>query len=346
MNGTQTVRKDDASSAQAMDEEMDTMSYTPVQELQRHGIAAGDIKKLQEHGINTVNALSQTSRRKLVMIKGLSEAKCEKMFEIAEKVAPVSAFQSGKLLHEHRQANLFRITTGGSELDKMLGGGVETGSITELNGEYRVGKSQICMTLAVASQMPEELGGGEGRALIFDTEGTFRPERVLEIASRFDLNGEDVLDNLQIARIYTPDHLEKALVKASALLVQEEYRILIIDSIIAPFRFEYCGRGELAERQQRLGAILVTLKKMADEFNLAVVLTNQVCADPGAMAAFVPDAKKAVGGHVLAHAVDTRIQLRKGKGDQRVAKIIDSPWRAEQEAVYTIGPGGIIDATD
>ena len=64
----------------------------------------------------------------------------------------------------------------------MLGGGIETKSITEVYGEYRVGKSQLCLTLAVTAQLPEEIGGGEGRALILDTEGTFRPQRLVSIA--------------------------------------------------------------------------------------------------------------------------------------------------------------------
>jgi len=342
----QTVRKEQIVAEQQEEDDQVSIPYVALGELLKHGVAAGDIKKLNEAGIHTASGLMQTSKRKLAQIKGLSEAKCEKIYEAGEKIAPVSAWQSGKFLHEHRQANLFRLTTGCADFDKMLGGGIETKSITEVFGEYRTGKSQLCLTLAVTAQLPEEIGGGEGRALILDTEGTFRPERIIEISKRFDLNGEDVLNNIRVSRVNTPDHLESSLKKAAAMLVAEEYRLLVVDSIIAPFRFEYCGRGELAERQQRLGAVLVTLKKMAEEFNIAVVLTNQVCADPGAMAAFVPDAKKAVGGHVLAHASDTRIMLRKGKGDTRVGKITDSPWRAEQEAQYQITEGGINDVIE
>lgn len=112
-----------------------------------------------------------------------------------------------------------------------------------------------------------------------------------------------------------------------------------------PFRFEYSGRGELADRQQRLAALLNNLKKVCEEFNVAIFVTNQVMADPGGMT-FVHDAKKAVGGHILAHAVDTRIMLRKGKAENRIAKIVDSPSQPEAEATFSIVMGGIRDSTE
>ena len=126
------------------------------------------------------------------------------------------------------------------------------------------------------------------------------------------------------------------------MIVDEDYRLLIVDSIIMPFRFDYSGRGELSERQQVLGKTLFERRKLAEEFNIAVVLTNQMCADPGSMLS--NDAKKAVGGHVLAHIVNTRVYLRKGRGEQRIAKIVDSPSMPEAEATIEIFSGGIKDA--
>ncbi|RYG57307.1 hypothetical protein EON66_00710, partial [archaeon] len=63
-----------------------------------------------------------------------------------------------------------RITTGAKELDAILGGGIETGSVTEVFGEFRCGKSQLCATLAVTSQLSREHGGGSGKVIILDTE--------------------------------------------------------------------------------------------------------------------------------------------------------------------------------
>lgn len=124
------------------------------------------------------------------------------------------------------------------------------------------------------------------------------------------------------------------------------YRLLIVDSIIALFRSDFSGRGELSERQQKLNNMLARLMRISEEFNLVVFITNQMCSDPGAGITFVPDPKKPVGGHILAHASTTRLALRKGRGESRVAKIYDSPDVPEAEAVYAIGVGGITDSTE
>lgn len=82
---------------------------------------------------------------------------------------------------------------------------------------------------------------------------------------------------------------------------------------MACFRNDYTGRGELSERQQVLGKVLSKIMKLAEQFNVAVYMTNQVMADPGNTMAHV-DPKKPIGGHVLAHASTTRLYFRKGKG--------------------------------
>lgn len=227
---------------------------------------------------------------------------------------------------------------------------MESGSITELYGEFRTGKSQLALTMCVTSFMPSESGGGDAKAIFIDTEGTFRPQRLVPIAERFGLDADFVLDNVLHARIHTADQLDSQLSEVAGLLADAEgagpFRVLVIDSIIAPYRQEYIGRGELAERQQRIGQVMLRLKRLSEEFNLCVLITNQVTADPGGGAFAVADAKKAVGGHIIAHMSDTRIMLRKGKGDQRIAKIIDSPCMPEAEATFQISHAGINDAGD
>lgn len=113
---------------------------------------------------------------------------------------------------------------------------------------------------------------------------------------------------------------------------------------MACFRVDYCGRGELADRQQKLNQFLSKLTHMAEEFNVCVLMTNQVQSDPGANALFAgADGRKPIGGHILAHASTTRVLLRKGRGEERVAKIQDSPDCPEREATYVITNGGIND---
>ncbi|KAH7390867.1 DNA recombination and repair protein Rad51, partial [Phaeosphaeria sp. MPI-PUGE-AT-0046c] len=217
-------------------------------------------------------------------------------------------------------------------------------SISEIFGEFRCGKTQMSHTMSVIAQLPKDMGGAEGKVAYIDTEGTFRPERIAQIAERFGVDPETTQDNITYARAVNSEHQMELLNKVAEFFVGNEYRLLIIDSIMALFRVDYTGRGELNERQQKLNQFLSKLTHVAEEFNVAVLLTNQVQSDPGASALFASaDGRKPVGGHILAHASATRILLRKGRGEERVAKIQDSPDMPEKEATYIITNGGIND---
>lgn len=235
------------------------------------------------------------------------------------------------------------ISTGSSELNKLLGGGLETGSVTEIFGEFRTGKSQLCHTLAVTCQLPIDMGGGEGKCLFIDTEGTFRPARLLATAERFGLNGEEVLDNVAYARAYNSDHQTQLLIQASAMMTESRYALLIVDSATSLYRTDFSGRGELSARQMHLARFLRMLLRLADEFGVAVVITNQVVSQVDGGAMFVADPKKPIGGNIIAHASTTRLYLRKGRGEQRVCKIYDSPCLPESEAIFSINADGIGD---
>jgi len=194
--------------------------------------------------------------------------------------------------------------------------------------------------------MPVSEGGASGKVAYIDTEGTFRPERITTIAERYGLDPESCLENIVYARAFTHEHQDALITAVAAKMVEERFGILIVDSITALFRVDFSGRGELAARQQALAQTLSKLIKIAEEFNIAVFITNQVVSDPGGGSMFVADPKKPVGGHILAHASTTRVYLRKGRAEQRVAKIYDSPCLPESEAVYQITEGGIQDVTE
>jgi len=248
-------------------------------------------------------------------------------------------------MQEHRR-HIIKITTGAEALDRILGGGIETSSITELFGEFRTGKTQIAHTLCVTSQLSFQLKGGQGKVVYIDTEGNFRPERIVSITERFGMEANETLDNIIVCRVYSHEEQMDVIKPIAGLLsdpIQGPFRLLIVDSIIALFRVEFNGRGELAERQQKLGQHLAHLTRIAEEFNIAVLIINQCMSDPNSMGQFVT-APKPVGGHVLAHASTTRLQLKKGKDNLRVAKIYDSPLMPEEEASYIITNGGIDDA--
>ena len=263
-----------------------------------------------------------------MLIKGLSDTKIEKIVEASRKLKDVG-FVSGKEALRLSRART-RITTGCKALDAILGGGIETGSVTEVFGEFRSGKTQLAATLCVTAQLEKAAGGAAGKVIVLDTENAFRVERVAEIAEkRYGIDPAAVLDNVTIARCLTHEHQEQMALAAAALITGsgERYRLLIVDSIIGLYRTEFAGRAELSERQTKLGAHVRDLVKLAAEFNLAVLVTNQIMADPGNM--MVADAKKPVGGNLLAHYVHVRVQLRKGKGNQRIAKIYAGPLPEE-----------------
>lgn len=214
-------------------------------------------------------------------------------------------FTTAAEFHQKR-SEIIQLTTGSKEFDKLLQGGIETGSITEMFGEFRTGKTQICHTLAVTCQLPVDNGGGEGKCLYIDTEGTFRPERLLAVAERYGLAGTEVLENVAYARAYNTDHQNELLVTAAAMMSESRYALLIVDSATALYRTDYSGRGELSARQMHLGRFLRSLQRLADEFGVAVVVTNQVVAQVDGASMFTADPKKPIGGNIMAHASTTR----------------------------------------
>ncbi|KAK7430824.1 RecA recombinase Rhp51 [Neonectria magnoliae] len=317
---------------------------TPLMALEGiAGLTKRDIQLIIDGGYNTVESVAYTPRRNLEQIKGISEQKAIKVLAEASKLVPMG-FTTATEMHQ-RRSELISITTGSKNLDTMLAGGVETGSVTELFGEFRTGKSQICHTLAVTCQLPFDMGGGEGKCMYIDTEGTFRPVRLLGVANRFGLSGEEVLDNVAYARAYNSDHQLQLLNQAAAMMCETRFSLLIVDSATSLYRTDFCGRGELSNRQTHLAKFMRTLQRLADEFGIAVVITNQVVAqvDGGPSAMFNPDPKKPIGGNIIAHASTTRISLKKGRAETRIAKIYDSPCLPESDCLFAIGENGIGD---
>jgi len=339
------MQQDVPSGAMAVQEqEEEQFGPALVNVLERHGITAADCKKLQEAGYYTVESIIYVPKRKLAEIKGISEQKADKIQSEAMKIVP-SGFTTATEMHMER-SQLINITTGSKELDKLLNGGFETGSVTELFGEFRTGKSQLCHTIAVTCQLPVDNGGGEGKCLYIDTEGTFRPERLLAVAERYGLQGSDVLDNVAYARAYNSDHQMTLLSQAAAMMSESRYAVVVVDSATACFRTDYSGRGELSARQMSLAQFMRALRKLADEFGVAVVVTNQVVAQVDGASMFNADPKKPIGGNIMAHASTTRLSLRKGRGEQRVCKVYDSPCLPEGEAIFAINADGVGDAKD
>ena len=316
------------------------IEFHPIDMLQEGGINSSDIKKLIEAGYNSLESLFYNPKKNLVLIKGLSEAKIDKIIKVVEDILKYGIKPSSYALEERKK--LVRITSGSKELDTLLGGGFESNSITELFGEFRTGKTQICHTLCVTCQLPRNEGGGEGKAIYIDTEGTFRPEKLAPIAERFGLDPKQVIENVFYARAYNSDHQNRLLLQVCALMCEQKFSLLIVDSATALYRTDYTGRGELSNRQMSLAKFLRNLQKIADEHKIVVVITNQVVATVDGNA-FGGNDKKPIGGHIMAHACQTRLYLKKGLKQNRICKIYDSPSLPESEATYSITDRGIDD---
>lgn len=319
------------------------VGYQTLDVLQEHGIAVNDLQKLQDAGYHTVESIAHATVRKLSDVKGISEAKVVKLKDLAKSMVPMDFKTAADALEDRK--SLVTLTTGSIELDKLLEGGIETGSMTEVFGEFRTGKTQLCHTLCVTCQMPVNDGGAEGKAIYIDTEGSFRPKRLQEIAERFGLDPAIALENVAYARAQNSEHQIELLKMAAAIMAQDRYALIVVDSATALFRTDYTGRGELSERQMQLGQFLRQLTRLSEEFGVAVFITNQVVADPGAMS-FAKDSTKPIGGNIIAHASTTRLRLRKARGDNRICTIFDSPTLPESDCNFAISSKGICDATE
>jgi DNA repair protein RadA len=307
------------------------------------GIGPAVAAKLESAGIFDLMSLAVMSPASLANTAGVGEGVARKAIQAARKMLDLG-FIDGMEFAE-RRSSISYITTGSKELDTLLGGrGIQSRAITEAFGAFGSGKTQLGSTLAVRTQLPIENGGANGKTVFIDTEGTFRPARIKQIAEGLGANAEKVLKNILVARAFNADHQILLLEKISELIKNgEPIKLLIIDSLTAHFRAEYSGRGELADRQQKLNKYLHNLMKIAETYNLAVYVTNQVMANPAQM---FGDPTQAVGGNIVGHASTYRIYLRRGKQGSRVAKLIDSPDLPDNEAVFYVSEKGIVDEVD
>ncbi|VVB53499.1 DNA repair and recombination protein RadA [uncultured archaeon] len=303
------------------------------------GVGAAIAEKLREAGYLTVEAVAAASVGELKEL-GMGESTAAKIIQSARSNLQMG-FETGLEILEKR-LQVGKISTGSQELDKLLGGGIETQAITEFYGKFGSGKTQLGHQLAVNVQLPKEDGGLEGTAIYVDTENTFRPERIQQMAKAVGLKPEDALKNIMVARAYNSDHQMLLAEKAVEIMGEKNVKLFVVDSLTAHFRAEYMGRGELAPRQQKLNRHMHTLqRKIADVYNAAVIVTNQVMARPDIM---FGDPTTPVGGHIVGHHSTYRVYLRKSKGEKRIARLIDSPSMPEGECVFEVVTDGIIDS--
>jgi DNA repair protein RadA len=307
------------------------------------GVGAATAEKLEEAGFNTLMSIAVASPADMVEIAGVTEATARKIINVARNKLDMG-FQTGIELLEKRQ-NINRITTGSKAFDNLLGGGIETNGITEAYGEFGVSKTQLGHQLAVNVQLSKEKGGAEGMVVYIDTELTARPERIKQMAEAIGLESSKALENIRFIRAFNSDHQMLIVNKIEDLIKNDKLpiKLVVIDSLMSLFRSDFSGRGQLSERQQKLNKHMHDLLRLAENYNLAVYVTNQVMANP---AIFFGDPTTPIGGHILAHASNTRLYIRKGKKGTRVARVVDSPNIADSECLFKVTEEGIRDVDE
>ena len=318
---------------------LEEKKYECIEDLP--GIGPATAQKLRELGFHTVESLATATGKELESV-GIGKKKALEVIRTARSTMAVSFIRVDELL-KMRQ-NVLRLTTGSKTMDELLGGGLETQTITEFYGEYGSGKSQLCHQLCVNVQLPPERGGLGGGSLYVDTENTFRTERIVQMAQHLGLDPEEVVKNIIYAEAYTSDHQTFLLENADKIIKENEIRLIIVDSLTSHFRSEYLGREMLAERQQKLNKHMHRLIRLARAFNTIAVVTNQVMSKPDV---FFGNAVHPIGGHIVAHTSHTRVFLRKSaRGRVRIARLVSSPYLPEGERVFKITGSGVEDVTE
>ncbi len=310
------------------------------------GVGPATANKLIEAGYGTLEAIAVATAQELSAAAGIPITTAQRIIKAAREALDIR-FKTALEVKKERLSTR-KITTGSRNLDDLLGGGIETKTITEFFGEFGSGKTQISHQLAVNVQLPEDKGGltsGDrvAKAVYIDTEGTFRWERIENMAKRWGLDPDEVMSNIYYIRAINSDHQMAIVDELFNIVPRENIRLVVVDSVTSHFRAEYPGRENLAARQQKLNRHLHQLSRLAEVYDVAVIITNQVMAKPDV---FYGDPTQAVGGHVLYHAPGVRVQLRKSRGNKRIARIVDAPHLPEGEAVFVITDYGIADPED
>ncbi|MGM5483248.1 MAG: DNA repair and recombination protein RadA [Nanobdellota archaeon] len=302
------------------------------------GVGAATADKLTAVGFSDLLSIAVASPGEIVDAAGLSESASRKMINAARSALEMG-FEDADSIMQKRET-IERISTGSNALNELLGGGFETGSITEIFSEFGGGKTQLGHLLSSNIQLMKN--ETEPVAVYIDTENTFRPERIKQLATGAGVDPEYALKHIKVARAYNSDHQMLLAEKVEELIKDKNLnvKVVIVDSLTAHFRAEFIGRGTLAERQQKLNRHMHTLLRLADKYNIAVYVTNQVMSKPDQ---FFGDPTAAIGGHIVAHASTFRIYLRKGKKGCRVAKLVDSPNMPDGECSFFVTEEGLKD---
>jgi DNA repair protein RadA len=313
--------------------ELDTLDdIGPATKIHLIDAGINSLKDLIIRGPHDVAEVTGMTMEKSIDLCNKARIKLEEV-EILERT-----FIPATELYNKRK-NIERISTGSKCFDELLGGGFEVNAITEIYGEFGSGKTQICHTSAVMVQQKITDGGLEGGVIYVDTENTFRPERIVSISKARNIDHVSVLENIVVAKAFNSAHQELIIHEIGKIIENNNIKLLVLDSAISHYRAEYLGRAMLSERQQKINRLMHVLIRISETYKIAVILTNQIQSVPDTL---FGDPFRPTGGNIIAHSSTYRIYLKKA-GKNRIARIVDSPYHPEIEALFSLGEEGVTD---
>jgi len=337
------VDEDEESSKTEATELAGTTELLDLEIQDIEGIGPSTTKKLREAGILSVMDLAVAGVEDLAVDINSTKDSAASFIMAAQKLLRESNILEKEFITAEaalrKRRSLLRCSTGSGVLDELFLGGIETQAVTEFYGEFGSGKSQICHTLCITAGQPVESGGLDSGIIYVDTEGTFRPERLEQIARERGVDPLHALKNVAVCKVYNSAHLELIVKNLGKYVDDYKAKLVIIDSIISLHRAEFAGRGTLADRQQRLNSIMHKLLRIAEIYNIALVVTNQVQSAPDT---FFGDPTRPTGGNVIGHASTYRVYLKKS-GENRIARMVDSPYHPYGDVRFTVNEKGVDD---
>lgn len=326
----------------------------PIEALKNYNINNKDIEKLKSIGIFTIQSLYMTSRKTLLNIKGFTEKKISFIFDIANKIEVYSLFQSGSDAMNARHKNIFRISTGSKNLDKILGGGLETNSLTEILGDNIANIIDIIHILCINTYKKYT----DNKIIFVDLAHNYNQDKILNFAKCMKTNGKKCLENITLINdvdIY--DELIDRLNEIAENDENKECSLIIIDSLIVIFQqlFRYTlshnkqFNSEIEIKldiESKLGKVINILKRISQLYNISIVLTRNInnneqidnLSEKNDLISFDSNIEL-----ILNYECKTRLKFRKIKNDIIKCRIINSPMISEEECKFIITEKGIVD---
>ena len=306
------------------------------------GIKLGPValKKLQDAGASTPYDLFVIGPQEIAQITGDKYEDAEQKFDdIVKYLEDNKLIDKQSTLEEvvKHKANIMHLECGCTGLDGMLDGGISTQGITEVYGADGAGKTQFVLSLAAAA-----IDRGEG-VIYLDCEGTFDLDRILEIANARGYNLSDKLDKLHVLATQDTHTIRKTIKFIIPKILELQAKLIIVDGMVGIFRFEYDqGRGELNDRQNLIKHPLRHLKRIAEYMNVAVVVTNQVTANPDR--GYGADPMLPIGGYIFGHTARYVIKINKGGKAHRTAMFKKSHKNGQSDCEFYLTAAGVSDS--